>query len=413
MSNQVPSDKNRMSYLIALVVGIAALGALVWYILYGPSSQLPEGNHRSDSVPVPVQAAVVHKGSIDIVRHELGTVTSLASITVRTQISGQLTEVAFKEGQIVQKGDFLAQIDARPYETSLEQAQGALQRDQALLKEAELNLARYQKLVAQDSLSKQQLDTQASLVQQYQGNVQTDQGQIDSAKLNITYCHITAPITGRVGLRQVDPGNYVQTSDTGGLVTLTQIEPISVLFTVPEDDLPLVMQRIKDGADLQVTAYNRTQSTKLAVGKLVATDSQIDPSTGTLKLRAIFDNQDNTLFPQQFVNAELLVDTLRDVIVAPSAAVQQGTPGTFVYLVKNDNSVTVHTIKTGPSQGAQVAVLDGLTEGDKVVVDGTDKLREGSKITLPNESNAFPTPPTTNDPNTKTLPQNTHHHGDP
>jgi multidrug efflux system membrane fusion protein len=359
---------------------------------------------------------------------------------VRTQINGQLQDVAFQEGQIVQKGDYLAQIDPRPYQTTLEQAEGNLVRDQALLKEAQLNADRYRKLVAQDSISKQTLDTQESLVQQYVGAIATDQGLIDSSKLNLVYCHITAPVTGRVGLRQVDAGNYVQTSDANGLVTLTQLQPITVLFTLPEDDLPAIMKRLADGAELPVTAYDRTQTTKLAVGKLISVDNQIDVTTGTIKMRAQFDNQDNILFPNQFVNVELLVDTLKDTVIVPSAAIQRGAPGTYVYLVKpagtadsstdkgaaktddakKDSSdsasgaatethkhhktdgnatdaasdskdgskgtggatVTVQPVKLGPVQGDNVAITDGLKEGDQVATDGTDKLRDGAKISI-------------------------------
>jgi len=414
MTYSTPPRKHRLRKYLFIILGIGVLAALLWYIQPNTGAQQATNRRHIDTGPVPVQAAVAHKGDIDIIRHELGAVTPLATITVQTQINGQLTDVAFKEGQTVQKGDFLAQIDARPYEVALEQAQGSLQRDQALLKEAELDLVRYQKLVAQDSLARQQLDTQTSLVEQYKGNVLTDQGQIDAAKLNINYCHITAPITGLIGIRQVDPGNYVQTSSATGLVTLTQVQPISALFTIPEDDVPLVMKRLKDGAELQVTAYDRTQSTKLAIGKLIATNSEIDPTTGTLKLRALFDNQDSALFPQQFVNVELLVDTLHNAVVVPSAAVQRGAPGTFVYLIKDDNTVSVQIVKVGPTQGDQVAILDGLTEGNKVVTEGTDKLRDGSKITLPNETKGDVSRPTSDNPDNKAPPQNgLHHHGDP
>lgn len=407
-----PSSIHRVRYILALLLGIIVICALVWYIQ--PDSTKPQsgGRHSVDgNTPVPVESATAQKGDVSIIRHELGTVTPLANITVRTQISGQLAEIAFKEGQIVQKDDFLAQIDPRPYQTSLEQAEGALVRDQALLKEAILNLDRYRKLVKQDSVAKQQLDQQDSLVQQYQGNVQTDQGQIDSAKLNLTYCHIIAPVTGRIGLRQVDAGNYVQTSDTNGLVTLTQLQPISVLFSLPEDDLPAVMQRLKTGNELQVTAFNRTQTTKLGTGKLVATDSQIDPTTGTIKLRAEFDNTDDILFPNQFVNVQLLVDTLHDVIIVPSEAVQHGTSGDFVYLIKDDNTVTVRKVKLGASQDDKISILDGLVEGDVVVTDGTDKLREGSKITLPKSAKPdISQPPQTVNPDDKNVPAGEHQH---
>jgi multidrug efflux system membrane fusion protein len=376
--------KPKRHYIIWGIVLAVVVGLLIW-ILQPYSVQTNGGKHGNSGAAVPVVAATAHKGDIDIIENGLGTVTPLANITVRTQINGQLQQIAFEEGQIVQAGDFLAQIDPRPYQMQLEQAQGALEKDQALLKDAEIDLERYKKLVAQDSIARQQLDTQQSLVDQDKGNVLTDQSQIDTAKLNLLYCHITAPVTGRVGLRQVDQGNYVQTSDPNGIVVLTQLQPISALFTLPEDNLPQIMKRLGEGAQLQATAYDRTESTKLATGKLVSMDSQIDDTTGTIKMRAQFDNTDNVLFPNQFVNIELLVDTLKDVIIIPSASVQRGAPGTFVYLVKSDNTVTVKTIKLGPSQGDNIAVTDGLQEGDKIVVDGADKLREGAKITLPGD----------------------------
>jgi multidrug efflux system membrane fusion protein len=333
--------------------------------------------------PVPVSVVAAQKGDIAITRQGLGTVTPLTNIVVQTQISGKITQIAFQEGQIVQKGDLLIEIDPRPYELALQQAQGALVRDQALLKDAQLNLTRYQKLVAQDSLAKQQLDTQQSLVDQYAGNVQTDQAQIDTAKLNLVYCHITAPVTGRVGLRQVDEGNYVQVGGNSatGLVTLTQLQPITVIFTLPEDDLPAIMKRLGEGAELTTTAFDRNQSAKLAEGKLVSVDNQIDTTTGTVKLRAQFDNIDNALFPNQFVNITLLVDTLHDTVLVPASAIQRGAPGTFVYVL-NDKKVALKVVKLGPAQGDTIAVTDGLSPDDKVVTDGADKLRDGAEVSV-------------------------------
>jgi multidrug efflux system membrane fusion protein len=389
--------------LLIFIVIFVIIGGLGWFVFDKTASSASHANHR-DSVPVAL--ATIAKGDIDVIDQELGTVTPLANVTVRTQIDGQLQEVAFQEGQIVKKGDFLAQIDPRPYQLSLEQAQGALQRDQALLKEAQIDLARYQKLVAQDSISKQQLDQQVSLVQQDQGNVLTDQGQIDTANLNLVYCHVTAPVAGRVGLRQVDAGNYVQTSDTNGLVVLTELDPISVIFTLPEDQLPAVMKRLAAGAELQVTAFDRTASTKLATGKLSAVDNQIDTSTGTVKLRAQFDNPENQLFPNQFVNVQLLVDTLKNVVIAPQAAILRGAPGTFVYLAKDDGTVAVRPVKLGVSQNDNVEITDGLAEGDKVVIDGTDKLRDGAQYQLPGADQKPASAPNPNgspsdDPSTK------------
>lgn len=370
------SRRRRMTWIIPILL-VAAV--LVW-LVQSPMAQQTRGKHAGLAGPVPVVTAAAEKGDIDMVRQALGTVTPLANITVRTQINGQLLQVAFTEGQIVKKGEFLAEIDPRPYQLTLDQAHGSLMRDEALLKEAQLNLERYRKLVAEDSIARQQLDTQESLVDQYQGAIQTDQAQIDTAKLNLIYCHITAPITGRIGLRQVDQGNYVQVGDANGLVTITQLQPITVIFTLPEDDLPAVMKRLSTGAILTVTAFDRTQSMKLAEGKLVSVDNQIDTTTGTIKLRAQFDNTDNILFPNQFVNIELLVDTLHDATLVPSAAIQRGAPGIFVYLVGTNNKASVRKVKLGPSQGDNVAITDGLVPGDKVVIDGADKLRDGAEV---------------------------------
>lgn len=386
MAEQIESGRRKRPSLLWGLLIVLAAGVAIWILQPYKAENARQGRNRNG--PVPVVLATAAKGDVGVTRQGLGTVTPLANVTVRTQISGQLMEIAFQEGQIVQAGDFLAQIDPRPYQMALEQAQGNLQRDQALLKEAQLNYERYKKLVAQDSIAKQQLDTQESLVEQYRGAVLTDQGQIDTATLNLNYCHITAPVTGRVGLRQVDQGNYVQVGDANGIVQLTKLQPITAIFTLPEDDLPSIMKRLGTSAELQVTAYDRTQSTKLATGKLVSVDNQIDTATGTVKLRAQFDNQDEALFPNQFVNVELLVDTLKDAVIVPSAAIQRGAPGTFVYLVKDDDTVAIKPVKLGPSQADNVAITDGLAPGDKVVIDGADKLRDGGKITLPGEKDA-------------------------
>jgi multidrug efflux system membrane fusion protein len=247
--------------------------------------------------------------------------------------------------------------------------------------------SRYQTLVKQDSISRQQLDTQASLVQQYAGTIKTDQAAIDTAKLNLIFCHITAPETGRVGLRQVDEGNYVQTSDANGIVVITQLQPMSVIFTLPEDDVPEITRQAPDGTGLQVTAFDRADAHQIAVGRLETIDNQIDTTTGTVKFRALFDNQDNALFPSQFVNAKLLVETLKKVVVAPTAAIQRGEPGTFVYAIKPDNTVHVQVVKLGPTDGDKVAVDSGLDAGDRVVTDGADRLREGAKVTIPPPAN--------------------------
>ncbi len=372
------------------VAGLIVIGALIWYFRPAGSPQSAHSGKFGADGPVPVVAAPAQKGDVKVTLPALGTVTPLATVTVHTQIAGLLMQIGFTEGQLVHQGDFLAQIDPRPYQLTLEQDQGQLERDQALLKEAQLDLERYRTLVKQDSIAKQQFDTQASLVQQYEGTVRSDQSQVDNAKLNLVYCHITAPVTGRVGLRQVDQGNYVQTSDTNGIVVITQLQPITVVFTAPEDNIPAILKRLHTGEKLQTVLYDRADNTKLATGQLMTIDNQIDTTTGMVKLRSQFDNADEMLFPNQFVNTQLLLDTLHDATTIPTAAIQRGVPGTFVYLVKDDNSVTVRPVTLGPSEGERVAVLSGLAPGDKVVVDGTDKLREGAKITLPAESAAPP-----------------------
>jgi len=380
--------RRRLIWGAALVV---VAGAIAWVVLHpkpqnGPPGAPPGaggGRRAFQAGPMPVVAASVAKGNLDVTLNALGTVTPLATVTVKTQIDGQLVEIAFQEGQMVKKGDFLAQIDPRPYQAALEQNQGTLQKDQALLKQAEIDLKRYKTLLAEDSIASQQVDTQDSLVDQYKGQVVTDQANVATAKLNLVYCHITAPVTGRVGLRQVDLGNYVQTSDTSGLVVITQMQPMSVVFTLPEDQLPQVLTQTTKGNKLKVTAYDRAKTLKLADGKLDTIDNQIDTSTGTVKLRALFVNDPEILYPQQFVNIDLQVDTLVDTKIVPTAGVQNGAPGTYVYLIKDDNTVTVRPIKIGPQSGDKVAVLSGLEVGDKVVIDGADKLREGSPVTLP------------------------------
>jgi len=377
--------------LVALLLAFALVGGLVYW-LQQRSTQAPPPSRVGVSGVMPVVTAAAVKGSIDIVYSGLGTVTPLATVTVRTQIAGQIMRIAFTEGQIVKQGDLLVEIDSRPYERQRDNAQGQLLRDQALLKNAYLDLARYKTLVAQDSIPRQQLDTQASLVQQLEGTVKSDQAMVDTANLNIDYCHITAPVSGRVGLRQVDGGNYVQPSDANGLVILTQLEPITVIFTLPEDNLPVVMKRLHAGATMTAEAWDRSLTTKLATGTLTTVDNQIDPTTGTVKLRAQFENKDGGLFPNQFVNIRLIADTLENATIIPVAAVQRGAPGTFVYLVNADDTVSVKPIELGPSEGERVAVVSGLAPGDKVVVDGGDKLRDGAKVT-PRSSETPATPP--------------------
>ena len=374
---------------IALII-LLILGG-VWWLYHRASGEAARGRNTAANVPFPVVAQPVGTGNINIIYNALGTVTPLATVTVRSQINGQITQIAFTEGQMVKQGDLLAVVDPRPYEFQLEQAQGTLAKDQALLKQAQADLARYQILAKQDSIAQQTVDDQVHLAEQYAGQIKVDQGAVDNAKLNLVYCHITSPVSGRAGLRQVDLGNFVTSGDASGIVVVTEIQPISVLFSLPEDNLPTVMQRLAAGATLQVAAYDRANTTKLATGSLSAVDSQIDTTTGTVKMRAKFDNKDGALFPNQFVNVQLLVNTLQNTTVIPTSAVQRGAPGTFVYVVKPDSTVTVTPIKIGPSEGEWVAVTSGVSQGTQVVVDGADKLKDNAKIVLRQESPKVPT----------------------
>jgi membrane fusion protein, multidrug efflux system len=366
---------------------LLAVIAVVWLVRAAPSAP---GKVRGAGLGLPVVAAHASRGEVKVTYDALGAVTPLATITVKSRVDGQLMRIGFQEGQIVHQGDFLAEIDPRPFEAALKQAEGALLRDQALLEEARLDQKRYERLVAQDSIAQQQFDAQKALVHQYEGTVKIDQGVVDNARVNLLYTRITAPVTGRVGLRLVDPGNYVQTSDAGGVVVITQIDPISVIFSVPEDNEPQIMARMLSGATLEVAAFDRSGTTLLATGKVSTLDNQIDPVTGTVKLRALFDNKDLKLFPSQFVNARLLIDTLHDAVVVPSAAILRGAPGTYVYLINPDKTVSVRVVTMGPSQGERQAIIAGLEPGAAVVVDGSDKLHEGAKVTLPRTEDAGP-----------------------
>src|SRR6266853_985108 len=376
---RVKSKTGRRLGLLLLLIGAAA----GWWV-YNRAPAPPPARQNAFAAAMPVVAAPAVAGDIDITLNALGTVTSLATVTIRSQISGQFVRVAYQEGQMIKKGDLVAEIDSRPYELALAQAQGALERDKALLQTAELDLKRYQDLAKTNAIPRQQLDTQMSLVVQDRGLVISDQAQIDTQKLNIAYCHIVSPVTGRAGLRLVDPGNYVTANDASGIVVITQLQPISVIFTVAEDNLPPIVKRLRAGATLPVTAFDRSGATKLAAGALKTLDNQIDTTTGTLKLRAEFTNEDDSLFPNQFVNVRLLIDTLHDATVVPTSAIQRGAPGTFVYLVNADNTVAVRPVTLGPASAERVAIQAGLAPRDRVVVDGADKLRNGARVVVRN-----------------------------
>jgi membrane fusion protein, multidrug efflux system len=386
-----PAEKRRNRRLVLfslLVILVVGTGSLLYY-----RSKLPKttgfrgfgGGGRGGGFgmgsPLPVVVNLATKGDINIILNGLGTVTPLATVTVTTQISGYLTEVNFTEGQLVNKGDLLAVIDPRPYAAALEQAQGQLLQAQAQFKEAQIDLDRYVTLSGQDSISKQQVDAQRALVTQYDGMVKQDQGIVDSAQLNLTYCHITAPLTGRVGLRLVDQGNYVTPNSSGGLVLLTQVKPITVIFTLPEDNIPEVVKQVRTpGSSISVEAFNRDNTVKLASGTLATLDNTVDPTTGTFKLRAVFPNDDEVLFPNQFVNISMLIDVQHGATVVSTSAIERGQQGSFVYVVGADNKVSAKTVTLGPTEGERVAVLTGLSPNDKVVVDGADRLKEGMEV---------------------------------
>jgi multidrug efflux system membrane fusion protein len=341
--------------------------------------------------------AKAQTGSIGVYVTGLGAITPLATVTIKSRVDGQLMEVHFQEGDLVHQGDPLIEIDPRPYQAVLTQAQGQLARDEALLANARVDVTRYTTLLAQDAIPEQQLATQRALVDQYEGTVKNDQGLVAAAQLNVTYCHIVSPVDGVVGLRLVDPGNIVHASDASGMIVITQLQPISVIFTVAEDQLAPILQKIHARQKLPVDAYDRELKTKLETGTLATLDNQIDQTTGTLKLRAIFNNDNRSLFPNQFVNARLLVQEKTGVTLLPTAAIQRNTQNTYVYLVKPDNTVTVRNISLGTTEGDQSEITSGLVPGDTVVMTGVDKLEEGSKIVprSPGAAGAAPTPGTT------------------
>ncbi len=368
----------RHHWIIIIVTAVIIITGIIFFttnmIIFGTGKKSRD-NQRSQ----PVTAVKTIKTDFDVYVKGLGTVIPTNTVTIRSQVSGQLMSVHFKEGQHVNKNDLIAEIDPRPFQVQLMQAEGQMARDEAFLKNAENDLVLYKKLLAQDSIAAQQVTTQEALVKQYRGTLETDKGQIANAKLQLTFARVIAPISGRVGLRLVDPGNMVQASDANGLVVITQLQPITVVFSLPQDNLTILMKRWNKGASLPVMAFDQEGKVLLATGKLLAIDNQIDTTTGTIKLKAIFDNKDNKLFPNQFVNARLKVDTLRNATVMSTAAVQRGSIGTFAYVVKDDKTVTVSMLKLGPAEGDTVVVTEGLTPGEFVVTVGGDKLREGTK----------------------------------
>ncbi len=378
-----PVKSHRGWWILVLVVCLIAIGTYVFFIK-------PEEAAKKEQTPpppaVPVVVATSKKTDFNVYITGLGTATPLNTVTVRNRVDGQLMEVFLQEGQIVKSGDLLATIDPRPFEPQLTQGEGQMTRDVALLKNAQVDLDRYRVLWEQDSIQKQQLDTQEALVHQYEGVVKADQGQIDSARLQLTYCRITSSIGGRVGLRLVDADNIVHASDTNGLLVIKQLQPIAVIFPIPEDSLPEVLARLKTGEHLPVEAYDREMKQRLAVGSLLTVDNQIDSTTGTVRLKATFPNENNELFPNQFVNARLLITVTRGVIVVPAPALQRGPQGTFVYVVKADRTATVRPISVAETQGGEASITSGLSPGELIVVDGADRLREGTRVELKDQS---------------------------
>ena len=331
---------------------------------------------------IPVLAVPAAPGDIGAYLTGLGTVTAVNTVTVRSRVDGQLVAIGFQEGQLVKAGDLLAEVDPRPFQVQLMQAEGQRAKDEAALKNARQDLVRYQALAQTDSIPRQQLDTQRATVDQFEAALKTDDAQIESAKLNIAYSRITAPITGRVGLRLVDAGNIIHASDPNGLVVITQLQPIAVLFTIPSDQLSRVAQKFAAGTKLTVEAWDRELKNKLATGTLLAIDNQIDPATGTVRLKAIFPNESSALYSNQFVNARLLVDTLQNVVLVPAAAIQRSPQSTFVWLVKPDSTVELRNVDVQLTEGDRAAIRSGLAAGDRVVIDGVDKLQPGSKVQL-------------------------------
>lgn len=405
---QSSGSRNSRRWLFALLV-LVVIAILCWWLW--PASSAHKDSAALTSAPrtgksgmmrpgfggssaaVPVRVAPATQGDFPLYYKALGTVTALNTINVRSRVGGELVKVYFQEGQQVKAGELLAEIDPRSYQNALLQAEGTLLQSQAQLKNAQVDLARYRGLYAEDSIAKQTLDTAEALVGQYQGTVKTNQAAVNDAKLNLEFTKIRAPIAGRVGLRQLDVGNLVAANDATALVVITQTQPISVSFTLPENNLQTVLERYRSGAQLPVQAWDRGDQKMLAVGVLKSLDNQIDTTTGTLKFKARYDNRDESLFPNQFVNVKLLADTLKNVVLVPTAAVQFGNAGTFVYVLDGETTVKIRHLKLGASDGETTVIKEGLAAGERVVLEGTDRLRDGGAVEVVNDSQAVPSTP--------------------
>ena len=374
------STNHKSRWWIWLIAAAAIVGVVVLWQRGGATPDAKAGGDAA-SRPVMVTTATAHQGDIGIYLNALGTVTPVYTDMVTSRVQGEITQVYYREGQMVRKGDPLIEIDPRPYQAALTQTEGQLAHDQAVLNEAKIDLERYQQALNRNAIAKQQFDDQQQVVLQDEGTVKNDEGQVANAKVNLVYTHITAPIAGRVGLRLVDPGNIVQANSTTVLVVITQLQPITVIFSIAEDSLSQIQQQLRKGKKLAVDAFDREGNTKLESGTLLTLDNVIDPTTGTLKLKAVFDNRDNVLFPSQFVNVKLLVDTLHDATLIPTPAIQRNAQGAFVYVIKSDQTASMRTITLGTTDGSVTAV-QGLEPQEVVAVNGFDKLLDGAKVSI-------------------------------
>ena len=376
----------RIWVIVIVLACLVGVGAWIAHGRQGKTSPVKAtgsggaGSAGGPARPVPVIVTAVRTGDLNVYLTALGSVTPLSTVTVKSRVDGQLMRTHFTEGQLVHAGDLLAEIDPRPFQAQLTQAEGQVARDQANLANARLDLERYRRLAEQEMIARQQLDTQQMVVNQAEASMKMNAGSIDAIKLQLTYCRITSPITGRVGLRLVDAGNVVKASDPGGLVVIAQLEPIALVFSVPEDSLPPIMRRFRTGTAVPVEAYDREGRTKIASGTLAAIDNQIDPTTGTLRLKASFANTDGALYPNQFVNARVLIDVLHDALLAPAEAIQRGPQGAYVFVVKPDKVVQLRRVQLGPSEAGAVTVKSGVAAGDALVVDGTEKVQDGARV---------------------------------
>jgi membrane fusion protein, multidrug efflux system len=380
------SGARRSGRFWIILLALACLVGLGAWIAHGRQARVQQAKPPAgvaagaQARPVPVVVTPVRTGDLSVFLTALGSVTPLNTVTVKSRVDGQLLRTHFTEGQVVHAGDLLAEIDPRPFQAQLVQAEGQLARDQANLANARLDLERYQRLAAQEMIARQQLDTQQMVVNQAEASMKMNAGNIDAIKLQLTYCRITAPITGRVGLRLVDPGNVIKAADSGGLVVITQLEPIALVFSVPEDGLRPILRRFRAGGGVAVDAFDREGRTKLASGTLAAIDNQIDPATGTVRMKAAFDNKDGALYPNQFVNARVLIDVLHEALLAPAEAIQRGPQGAFVYVVKPDKVVQLRRVQVGPGEAGVVAVKSGVATGEALVVDGAEKVQDGARV---------------------------------